>query len=138
MRPGPPHPRSGSTKSGRTSAICESAYSSLAPVMATARTSGSEAGSSTMVRAAVALGYEYVAITDHSEHSSASRTVTPDQLARQREEIDRLRENYPTIEILQGLEVDILPDGRLRFHSARGERWIAAGEISLRAPDAPP
>ena len=67
----------------------------------------------TMVRAAAALGYAYVAITDHSEHSAASRTVTPDQLARQRDEIERLRERYPSIEILHGLEVDILPDGRL-------------------------
>jgi DNA polymerase (family 10) len=75
-----------------------------------------------MVRAAAQLGYEYVAITDHSEHSSASRTVTPDQLARQREEIDRLRENYPTIEILQGLEVDILPDGHLDCADAVLER----------------
>jgi DNA polymerase (family X) len=67
----------------------------------------------TMVRAAAALGYEYVAITDHSENSAASRTVTPDQLVRQRDEIERMRERYPSIEILQGLEVDILPDGQL-------------------------
>ena len=76
----------------------------------------------TMVRTAVALGYEYVAITDHSEHSAASRTVTPDQLARQREEIERLRERYPTIAILQGLEVDILPDGHLDCADAVLER----------------
>lgn len=66
-----------------------------------------------MVRAAAALGYEYVAITDHSENAAASRTVTPDQLARQRDEIERLRPLFPGLEILHGLEVDILPDGRL-------------------------
>jgi DNA polymerase (family 10) len=75
-----------------------------------------------MVRTAAALGYDYVAITDHSEHSAASRTVTPDQLARQRDEIDRLRDSYPTIEILQGIEVDILPDGRLDCADAILER----------------
>ena len=76
----------------------------------------------TMVRTAAALGYEYVAITDHSENSAASRTVTPDQLARQRDEIERLRDSYPTIEILQGLEVDIMPDGCLDCADAILER----------------
>src|SRR4029077_4950469 len=44
-----------------------------------------------MVYAAHALGYEYIAITDHSEHAGASRTVTADAMKRQREEILRLR-----------------------------------------------
>jgi DNA polymerase (family 10) len=68
-----------------------------------------------MVGAASALGYEYIAITDHSENAQASRTVTLDGLERQREEIARLREKYRTLEILHGLEVDIMPDGRLDF-----------------------
>lgn len=71
-----------------------------------------------MVQAAVLLGYEYIAITDHSERASAGRTVSLDQLARQRQEIERLRERYPSIEILHGLEVDIMPDGRLDFPDA--------------------
>lgn len=66
-----------------------------------------------MVSACATLGYEYVAITDHSESAAASRTIGRDALARQREEIDRLQERYPRMRILQGLEVDILPDGRL-------------------------
>jgi DNA polymerase (family 10) len=66
-----------------------------------------------MLRAAAALGYEYVAITDHSENAGASRTVTPDQLARQRDEIERLRPLFPGLTVLHGLEVDILRDGRL-------------------------
>jgi DNA polymerase (family 10) len=68
---------------------------------------------SRMIQAAHALGYEYIAITDHSEHAGASRTVTLDQLARQRDEIARLREEAPGMTILHGLEVDILPDGSL-------------------------
>ena len=68
-----------------------------------------------MVAAANALGYEYIAITDHSENAQASRTLTVDALERQRDEIARLREKYPTLEILHGLEVDIMPDGRLDF-----------------------
>lgn len=70
---------------------------------------------SAMVAGCCALGYEYIAITDHSERAAASRTVSIDQLARQRDEIARVREQYPQIAILHGIEVDILPDGRLDF-----------------------
>ena len=72
----------------------------------------------TMVAAADALGYEYLAITDHSPSAAASRTVTRGQLSRQREEIDRVRERYPHMTILHGIEVDILADGRLDFSDA--------------------
>ena len=68
-----------------------------------------------MVQAAAALGYEYIAITDHSARSAASRTVTVDTLQRQRDEIARVRERFPALAILHGIEVDIMPDGRLDF-----------------------
>ena len=68
-----------------------------------------------MVAACAALGYEYVAITDHSEGAAALRTVRADELERQREEIARLRERYPLMTVLHGIEVDILDDGRLDF-----------------------
>ena len=66
-----------------------------------------------MVHAARLLGYEYIAITDHSEHAGASRTLTLDDLARQRDEIIRIREQVRDVTILHGIEVDILPDGSL-------------------------
>jgi DNA polymerase (family 10) len=69
----------------------------------------------TMVQAAAALGYEYIAITDHSARAAASRTVTVDTLQRQRDEIARVRERFPALAILHGIEVDIMPDGRLDF-----------------------
>ncbi len=68
-----------------------------------------------MVAECAALGYEYIAITDHSASAAASRTVTPDQLARQRDEIAGVQERYPSVVILHGIEVDILADGRLDF-----------------------
>lgn len=68
-----------------------------------------------MIAAAAALGYEYVAITDHSPHSAASRSLSIDSVARQRDSIAALRARYPSITILQGCEVDILADGRLDF-----------------------
>ena len=68
-----------------------------------------------MVQMCRGLGYEYMAITDHSPHSAASRNLSVDSIARQADEIARLRELYPEIAILHGCEVDILPDGRLDF-----------------------
>jgi DNA polymerase (family X) len=66
-----------------------------------------------MVHGAHALGYEYIAITDHSEHAAASRTLTPELLDRQRTEIAQLRHELPHMAILHGIEVDIMPDGSL-------------------------
>ena len=66
-----------------------------------------------MVLAARALGYEYIAITDHSEHAAAARTMTLDDLARQGEEIAQLQLEVPDMTILHGIEADIMPDGSL-------------------------
>jgi DNA polymerase (family 10) len=66
-----------------------------------------------MVDASAALGYEYIAITDHSEHSAASRSVTLDELEEQHDAICALRERRSDIAILHGIEVDILADGSL-------------------------
>jgi DNA polymerase (family 10) len=68
-----------------------------------------------MVKECVALGYEYMAMTDHSPHSAASRNLSLDGVRKQADEIAGLRERYPGITILHGCEVDILPDGRLDF-----------------------
>jgi DNA polymerase (family X) len=71
-----------------------------------------------MIQACAALGYEYIAITDHSERAGASRTVSLAALDRQRAEIERLRGRFPQMAILHGVEVDIMPDGRLDFPDA--------------------
>jgi DNA polymerase (family X) len=76
-----------------------------------------------MAEAANALGYEYIAITDHSPHSGASRNLTADGVARQADEIAAVRERYPRMTILHGCEVDILADGRLDFRDAILERF---------------
>ena len=69
----------------------------------------------TMVSASQQLGYEYVAITDHSQRAFSSRKLSLDDIAPQREEILALRERMPGITILHGVEVDILRDGSLDF-----------------------
>ena len=76
-----------------------------------------------MAEAANALGYEYIAITDHSPHSGASRNLSVDGVARQADEIAALRERYRQMTILHGCEVDILADGRLDFRDSILERF---------------
>ena len=68
-----------------------------------------------IVRAARRLGYEYVAITDHSPSARASRVLTLDRLRQQKIDVRQVRERFPDITILHGTEVDILADGRLDF-----------------------
>jgi DNA polymerase (family 10) len=68
-----------------------------------------------MIGAAEALGYEYVAITDHSVTSGIARGLDVERLARQRDAIEDVQASHPGITILRGSEVDILPDGSLDF-----------------------
>jgi len=72
-----------------------------------------------MVLAAKQLGYEYVAITDHSERAFASRKLLALEIPIQRDEINSLRSRIHGIEILHGVEVDIMPDGSLDFDDAQ-------------------
>jgi DNA polymerase (family 10) len=91
-----------------------------------------------MVQASIALGYEYIAITDHSEHSAASRSLTRDGVARQAEAIAAVRERYPQIEILHGCEVDILPNGTLDFPDRVLQRFdIVLASLHDRAGHGP-
>jgi DNA polymerase (family 10) len=67
-----------------------------------------------MVRACIELGYEYMAISDHSQSARVANGLTPERFKEQRREIERVRKLYgDRIEILWSVEVDILPDGSL-------------------------
>lgn len=68
-----------------------------------------------MVQFALERNYEYIAITDHSKFLRVANGLNETRLSKQREEIERLRQLYPEITILAGVEMDILPDGRLDF-----------------------
>jgi DNA polymerase (family X) len=68
-----------------------------------------------MILASRQLGYEYIAITDHSEHAFSSRKLSADDVPRQRQEVEALRLRHPAIAILHGIEVDIMQDGTLDF-----------------------
>jgi DNA polymerase (family 10) len=71
-----------------------------------------------MVLAARSLGYEYVAITDHSERAWSARKLSAADVPRQRDEIDAVREAVPDVTVLHGVEVDIMHDGSLDFEDA--------------------
>jgi DNA polymerase (family 10) len=60
-----------------------------------------------MVAAAIARGYDYYAICDHSQR------LRGDLLAQQSEQIDALNELVKPFRILKGIEVNIRPDGTL-------------------------
>jgi DNA polymerase (family 10) len=66
-----------------------------------------------MARAAMERGYEYLAITDHSKSARIARGLDEKRLAKQLDDIDRLMDEGPGIQILKSSEVDILVDGSL-------------------------
>ncbi len=68
-----------------------------------------------MIEACRAKGYEYMAITDHSRFLKVANGLSVERLLKQNEEIRRLNERYNDIEILSGIEMDILPDGTLDY-----------------------
>ena len=80
-----------------------------------------------MVVASRQLGYEYMAITDHSERAWSSRKVLAEEVPDQRAEVMLLRDRYPNIHILHGIEVDIMHDGSLDF----GDDLLAGFDIVL-------
>lgn len=68
-----------------------------------------------MIEACRTRGYEYMAITDHSQYLKVANGLTVDRLLRQNEEIKEWNEKYSDIEVLSGIEMDILPDGTLDY-----------------------
>lgn len=68
-----------------------------------------------MVRACQKLGYEYLAISDHSKAAAYAGGLNEERVRQQQEEIDRLNAKLRGFRILKSIECDILTDGRLDF-----------------------
>lgn len=66
-----------------------------------------------MAEAAIARGYEYLAICDHTPAVGAVQGLDADAIRRQGEEILRVNEEVAPFRVLRGAECDILPDGSL-------------------------
>ena len=67
-----------------------------------------------MVAAVAGMGYEYMALTDHSQGLGVANGLTPERLARQVEVLKALQDRYD-MTILCGSEVDIRADGAMDF-----------------------
>ena len=72
---------------------------------------------SEMVERAAALGYEYIALSDHSPSQRIARGLDINRLEKKIKELDniRRRRGRASPRIILGAEVDILPDGRLDY-----------------------
>ena len=66
-----------------------------------------------MALAAKELGYEYIAMCDHSRHVTIAHGLDKKRLAAQIREIDKLNEKLDDIVVLKSTEVDILDNGKL-------------------------
>ncbi len=66
-----------------------------------------------MARACEARGYQYLALTDHSQAMAMVQGLTPERARAQWVEIDEVQERIGEIRILKSCEVDILKDGTL-------------------------
>lgn len=66
-----------------------------------------------MAEAALALGHEYWALTDHSPRLTVAKGLSAERLERQLEVVAKLNERLSPFRILTGIEVDINLDGSL-------------------------
>jgi DNA polymerase (family 10) len=66
-----------------------------------------------MAHAAKELGYEYIAITEHSVGRGIAHGLDVEKLQRQVAEIKALNERLSGIRVLTGVEVDVRADGTL-------------------------
>ncbi|MBU0630444.1 MAG: DNA polymerase/3'-5' exonuclease PolX [Candidatus Margulisbacteria bacterium] len=89
-------------------------------------------GSSTieeMAAAAKQLGYEYIAITDHTRSTRVAGGQTEKEFLKELGEIDRINKRLKGFRVLKGVEVDILPDGTLDF----SDKVLKQAEVVIAA-----
>lgn len=90
-----------------------------------------------MARAAMALGHEYLVLTDHSPRLTVAHGLNRTRLLGQLDEIERLRVELAPFRLLTGIEVDILDDGSLDQDDdllARLDVVVASAHSKLRMP----
>jgi len=92
-----------------------------------------------MARSAIALGHEYVALTDHSPRLTVARGLSAERLREQLDVVRALNEQLAPFRILTGIEVDILEDGSLDQEPdllAQLDIVVASVHSKLRMPRA--
>ncbi len=68
-----------------------------------------------MAKAAKAKGYQYMALTDHTQNLAMTRGLTPQRLEEERALVKRINTKLAPFVVLLGTEMDILMDGQLDF-----------------------
>ena len=81
-----------------------------------------------MIEAAQRHHYEYIAITDHSQRVTVAKGLDEFQLQAQWSNIAKLQDSFPNIQILKGVELDILEDGALDIpkETLKEANWVNA------------
>jgi DNA polymerase (family 10) len=70
----------------------------------------------TMADATRKRGFEYFGVADHSQSAHYAGGLSPEEIAEQQREADRLNKRYgKSFRILKGIEADILGDGSLDY-----------------------
>ncbi|MFQ5871135.1 MAG: PHP domain-containing protein, partial [Candidatus Geothermarchaeales archaeon] len=70
-----------------------------------------------MAQAARTMGYEYLAVTDHTGTLRIARGLDEERIRKQGREIDRLNRGMEDFVLLKGVEVNIKRDGQLDVRS---------------------
>ena len=92
-----------------------------------------------MAEAAMRLGYEYLAITDHSKSQVIANGLTAERLLKHVKEIHKVGDRLKGIKLLAGCEVDILADGHLDFEDsvlAELDIVVASPHVALKQDEA--
>jgi DNA polymerase (family 10) len=77
--------------------------------------SDGKTGIEEMALRAKELGYQYIAITDHSPSSRIARGLSIERLYEEKKEVEQINKKLKGIRILMGAEVDIKSDGSLDY-----------------------
>jgi putative hydrolase len=90
-----------------------------------------------MVETAIALGHDYLVVTDHSPRLTVANGLSPERLRRQLDQIAELNAGLSGFRVLTGIEVDILDDGTLDQEEellGRLDVVVASVHSKLRMP----
>jgi len=68
-----------------------------------------------MAKACIALGYEYLVISDHSKSAFYANGLSEERIREQHRYIDELNEKFTPFRIFKSIECDILNDGSLDY-----------------------
>ncbi len=83
-----------------------------------------------MAMAARSMGYEYIAICDHSQSLHIANGLSIERLRDQMVAIDEINDTLEDFTVLKGSEVDILPDGSLDLpDDVLGDLDIVVGSV---------